>query len=655
MDKMEVDTLITFFCNRLKDHHSIQPMVLYAFLGLISYQEIPNQLIVTILQSIFTEVHVQSLIQADRRNVFNIFSNLLKTRIDALKPFGADFVFGFIQAMDSEKDPRNLVLCFENSYKIIKELDYEIFIEDLFEVLSCYFPVEFREPKEEQFRIKKDDLVLSLRKCLTAEKRFAPYAIPLYLEKLSSDLMDSKSDSLITFKDSLEIYNPEDVAIFIDDIWLAIRKDYLLSDHKELDSIFLELIYNLIKCLSKSDNKEPLVKIIDFLANDCLQTFKDPEMIIAVPCSKVILHASNACHFFFDKVVDRLILPIRGALEKYVSAHARSCMLQIVNRMLSVENENITPNTSLVEFVDYLIPLLYDLLENGETTSVQLLSLNCLRNIVEKSSWFEHCDFDIMAQHCFTLAKKKALTVQFISEFGLYVQVLSDKYPTIYKSQFIDTLEKVILCKKEDKIVTQCFTMLEYTSLENEELFQYLYSYFNTFASTDLQCIDVVLNCYINILKKNTKTTDGKLFVLPLINLLQSTKSTSDTFLKISQLLSVSFKLLNSEQYKATLMTVYEMFCDQCKDTRILFDSTINMNLDEGLSAFTILLRGVLTQIKPVNLNDIDVDRVCKGIISITTKIQELLALENYGIILGAIVNKLPAGKWSLSTLLDTC
>ena len=30
----------------------------------------------------------------------------------AVKPMGADFVYGFVQSMDTEKDPRNLIIAF---------------------------------------------------------------------------------------------------------------------------------------------------------------------------------------------------------------------------------------------------------------------------------------------------------------------------------------------------------------------------------------------------------------------------------------------------------------------------------------------------------------------------------------------------------------
>lgn len=38
-----------------------------------------------------------------------------------LKGLGADFVFGFVQSVDGERDPRNLLLAFHIAGKIVRE------------------------------------------------------------------------------------------------------------------------------------------------------------------------------------------------------------------------------------------------------------------------------------------------------------------------------------------------------------------------------------------------------------------------------------------------------------------------------------------------------------------------------------------------------
>ena len=56
---------------------------------------------------------------------------------------GQDFVFGFIQAVDQERDPRNLVILFSSFPLVAKYFKLEPFAEEFFEVFSCYFPIDF--------------------------------------------------------------------------------------------------------------------------------------------------------------------------------------------------------------------------------------------------------------------------------------------------------------------------------------------------------------------------------------------------------------------------------------------------------------------------------------------------------------------------------
>lgn len=50
-------------------------------------------------------------------------------------------VSGFFS--DGEKDPRNLFLLFRIIPSILSNFDFTLFVEDIFEVMSCYFPIDF--------------------------------------------------------------------------------------------------------------------------------------------------------------------------------------------------------------------------------------------------------------------------------------------------------------------------------------------------------------------------------------------------------------------------------------------------------------------------------------------------------------------------------
>ena len=58
--------------------------------------------------------------------------------------------------------------------------------------MSCYFPIDFSPPRGGSMEVTKEDLVLGLRKSLATSEMFAPLAMPLFIEKLDSDLQVSK-------------------------------------------------------------------------------------------------------------------------------------------------------------------------------------------------------------------------------------------------------------------------------------------------------------------------------------------------------------------------------------------------------------------------------------------------------------------------------
>ncbi len=56
------------------------------------------------------------------------------------------------------------------------------------DVVACYFPITFRMPPENMHGLTRDDLANSLEDTLSCTPLFAPFILPLLLEKLSSSI-----------------------------------------------------------------------------------------------------------------------------------------------------------------------------------------------------------------------------------------------------------------------------------------------------------------------------------------------------------------------------------------------------------------------------------------------------------------------------------
>lgn len=108
----------------------------------------------------------------------------------------ADFVYGVINAIDGERDPRMLLLIFEFIPAFLKTYPLYHLVEEMFEVLACYFPVDFHPSPNDAASITRDALAQKLATCLCGSPEFASSCIILLLEKMESQLNVAKMDSL---------------------------------------------------------------------------------------------------------------------------------------------------------------------------------------------------------------------------------------------------------------------------------------------------------------------------------------------------------------------------------------------------------------------------------------------------------------------------
>lgn len=67
-----------------------------------------------------------------------------------MKAMGLDLVYGVISAIDSERDPRNLLFLFNWLPNFVKIIELGQLTEEMFDVMSCYFPVDFRPSAQDE-------------------------------------------------------------------------------------------------------------------------------------------------------------------------------------------------------------------------------------------------------------------------------------------------------------------------------------------------------------------------------------------------------------------------------------------------------------------------------------------------------------------------
>uniref|UniRef100_H3CGH5 MMS19 nucleotide excision repair protein n=1 Tax=Tetraodon nigroviridis TaxID=99883 RepID=H3CGH5_TETNG len=405
----ELKVLITFYENRLKDHYVVIPPVLQGLRALTKCRVLPPGSAVAMLRAVFQDVHVQSLMLAERACVYSMLLNLMETREAELKGLGADFVFGFVQSMDGERDPRNLLLAFQVAKNIIQR-GYELggFTEEMFEVTSCYFPIDFTPPPNDPHGITKEQLVVTLRDVLVGTPKFAEFLLPLIIEKLDSDVQSAKLDSLQTLTACVSQYEHKDLAEFLEGLWASLRREVFQTASEKIESASLAAVTALASCLSrsvlKSDSEDSLRSFLDLVLRDCRHHLSEPDLKLVWPSAKLLQAAcggsNRAAH-----TITAAVMPLLS--EQYHSrtqcSHRRT-LLEVVQKFIesvklcqSPENESIDESLFLA-FRPSLCSMAFSALVESNA-SLQITATSVLTLLARQTGLLLDSDVELAVDH----------------------------------------------------------------------------------------------------------------------------------------------------------------------------------------------------------------------------------------------------------------
>ncbi|TPX58071.1 hypothetical protein PhCBS80983_g03371 [Powellomyces hirtus] len=298
-----VNVLVKFYIERLQDQPSVGELLkgLHAILKLDLVTSPDAE---QVARSIFAELNVQTYQQTVRHAAFEIFDLLMRKQLPAVRKFGPSFVSDYVQVMDGEKDPRNLLLAFRTVKLIIGTLDYSNHAEDLFGIVFCYFPITFRPPPDDVYGITAEDLKLALRECISATPLFAKYAMPLLIEKLASISGSAKRDAMETLTACAPVYGAD---ALLPHIFKTADDNNIAAALASVNAITLALSSATV---SSSSVKSPLETFLELAVKDSIHNFKDPELKYGKLTGKMLVAAASACDPACHHVVNAVVPPI---------------------------------------------------------------------------------------------------------------------------------------------------------------------------------------------------------------------------------------------------------------------------------------------------------------------------------------------------------
>ncbi|XP_069877433.1 MMS19 nucleotide excision repair protein homolog isoform X2 [Dipodomys merriami] len=456
----EVVHLILFYENRLKDHHLVIPSVLQGLRALSLYVSLPSGLAVSVLKAIFQEVHVQSLPQVDRHTVYNIITNFMQTREEELKGLGADFTFGFIQVMDGEKDPRNLLVAFRIVHDLISR-DYSLgpFVEELFEVTSCYFPIDFTPPPNDPHGIQREDLILSLRAVLASTPRFAEFLLPLLIEKVDSEILSAKLDSLQTLNACCAVYGQKELKDFLPSLWASIRREVFQTASERVEAEGLAALHSLTACLSRSVLRADAEDLLDsFLSNilqDCRHHLCEPDMKLVWPSAKLLQAAAGASTRACDHITSNVLPLLLEQFHKHSQSNQRRTILEMILGFLKVqpkwsyEDKDERPLSS---FKDQLCSLVFMALTDP-SSQLQLVGIRTLTVLGSQPDLLSSVDLELAVGHLYRLSFLEQDSQSWVAALEAS-GTLATLFPGAFSSHLVPKLAEE-LHKEESNLVRE--------------------------------------------------------------------------------------------------------------------------------------------------------------------------------------------------------
>ncbi|KAG7492628.1 hypothetical protein MATL_G00016300 [Megalops atlanticus] len=406
LTEREVEVLIAFYENRLKDHYVITPHVLQGIKALTKCKAFPPGLSVSILRSLFQDVHVQSLMLQERSCVYNILMNLMESREEELKGLGADFVFGFVQAMDGERDPRNLLLAFQIARNILHR-GYALgkFTEELFEVTSCYFPIDFTPPPNDPHGITQEELILSLRAVLTGTPQFAEFLLPLIIEKVDSEVQSAKLDSLQTLTACASVYGYKELTEFLPGLWSSLRREVFQTASEKVEAASLAALSALTACLSRSvqhsDADDALQGFLDLVLRDCQHHLCEPDLKLVWPSAKLLQAAAGASHRASYKITAAVVPLLLEQYNSRTQCAQRRTLLEVVQGFVQPVQSNLPSDgddSVLSGFREPLCSLVFSALSESNS-GLQVTATRVLTALGQQPGLLSASDVELAADH----------------------------------------------------------------------------------------------------------------------------------------------------------------------------------------------------------------------------------------------------------------
>jgi DNA repair/transcription protein MET18/MMS19 len=345
--------ILKFCLERLNDLHSLQYLldgILYILNNLYANIEIIKE----VPKAMIEELTIQGYQQTVRHVIFKCYETLVDKYLDVLKTIEDTFVPGFVQTVEGEKDPRNIMIIFKIIKIIVSELNYKPYVEDIFEIIFCYFPITFKAPPGNVIKITTEDLKNGLRECLVSVPELSKFAIPQLIEKLSSRLDNTKRDALDVLIAGGDVYNFEDYSSNLDKLTEILRDEAFDNAGEVLEEDYIKAITGFTKIFSRGGN-EWIDKYVDQMTTKPISYIKDFGHPRGKFSRNIICAVIKENEYAFNKLINQVFPDLMTKIVQPNPPSVQSFLMEYVKNLLSIANlQNISEDHLIYQYKDTL-------------------------------------------------------------------------------------------------------------------------------------------------------------------------------------------------------------------------------------------------------------------------------------------------------------
>ena len=218
---------------------------------------------------------------------------------------GGDLVYGFIQAIDGETDPRNLVTALQSVPLITKNLPITLLSEELFEVVSCYFPIDFESIPGVD--ITREELASALSTALSSTPLFSVSLLPLLIEKLNSEVFSAKKDSITLINEILPLYDGALLKGYTDAIWYGLKNFIFTAKSPGIEQEALKVVRQLVFALSDW-NVQEAYQFVNEIIQNTKHHLLESDIKLLEPSIGILVSASCTARTFLQ--IGRVVFPM---------------------------------------------------------------------------------------------------------------------------------------------------------------------------------------------------------------------------------------------------------------------------------------------------------------------------------------------------------